>query len=73
MVLYPTVFVVVLMLILPEVDLILLITLINSCKTSSIKISFVLAARPAENLAQVVFRQSFVIQQVRTRFLCCET
>jgi len=33
----------------------------------------VLAAGLAENLTQVVFRQPFVIQHVRTRLLCCET
>jgi len=37
------------------------ITFITSCKTSSIKIWFVLAAGLAENLTQVVFRQPFVI------------
>jgi len=58
------------MLILPNVDLMLFITFITSCKTSSIKICFVLAAGLAENLAQVVFRQPFVIQHVKTRFLC---
>jgi len=72
-VLFPTVFVVVFVLILPDVDLMLFITFITSCKTSSIKIWFVLAAGLAENLTQVVFRQPFVIQHVRTRFLCCET
>jgi len=61
------------MLILPDVDLILFITFITSCKTSSITIWFVLAAGLAENLTQVVFRQPFVIQHVRTRFLSCET
>jgi len=40
----------------------LFITFITSCKTSSIKIWFVLAAGLAENLAHVVFRQAFVIQ-----------
>jgi len=34
---------------------------------------FVLAAGLAENLTQVVFRQPFVIQHVRARFLSCET
>ena len=72
-VLFPTVFVVAFVLILPDVDLMLFITFITSCKTSSIKIWFVLAAGLAENLTQVVFRQPFVIQHVRTRFLCCET
>jgi len=48
------------------------ITFITSCKTSSIKMWFVLAAGLAENLTQVVFRQPFVIQHVRTRFLNCE-
>jgi len=33
----------------------------------------VLAAGLAENLTQVVFRQPFVIQHVRTRFLSCDT
>jgi len=51
----------------------LFITFIVSCKTSLIKIWFVLAAGLAENLTQVVFRQPFVIQYVRTRFLTCET
>jgi len=59
--------------ILPDVDLMLFITFIASCKTSSIKIWFVLAAGLAENLIQVVFRQPFVIQHVRTRFRSCET
>jgi len=58
------------MLILPDVDLMLFIT---SCKTCSIKIWFVLAAGLPENLTQVVFRQPFVIEHVRTRFLSCET
>jgi len=71
--LFPTVFVVVFMLILPVVDLMLFITFITSCKTSSIKIWFVLAAGLAEKLTQVVFRQPFVIQRVRTRLLSCET
>jgi len=61
------------MLILPDVDFMLFITFITSCKTSSIKIWFVLAARLAENLTQVVFRQSFVIQHARSRLLSCET
>ena len=43
------------------------------CKTSSITIWFVLAAGLAESLTQVVFRQPFVIQHVRTRFVSCET
>jgi len=55
------------MLILPDVDLMLFVTFIATCKTSSIKISFVLPAGLAENLTQVVFRQPFVIQHVRTR------
>jgi len=46
------------MLILPDIDLMLFITF---CKTSSIKIWFVLAAGLAENVTQVVFRQPFVI------------
>jgi len=33
----------------------------------------VLPAGLAENLTQVVFRQPFVIQHVRTRLLRCET
>jgi len=61
------------MLILPDVDLMLFITFITSCKTSSIQIWFVLAAGLADNLTHVVFRQPFVIQHVRTRFLSCET
>jgi len=68
--LFPTVFVVVYMVILPDVDLMLFITFITSYKTSSIKIWFVLeAAGLAENFTQVVFRQPLVIQHVRTRFL----
>jgi len=61
------------MLISPDVDLTLFVTFITTCKTSSIKIWFVLAAGLAENLIQVVFRQPFVIQYVRTRLLSCET
>ena len=61
------------MLISPDVDVTLFITFSTTCKTSSIKIWFVLAAGLAENLTQVVFRQLFVIQKVRTRFLSCET
>ena len=61
------------MIILPGIDLMLFITFITTCKTSSIKIWFVLAAGLAENLTQVVFRQPFVIQHVRTRLLSCET
>jgi len=71
--LLPTVFVVVFMLISPDVDLTLFITFINTCKTPSIKIWFVLTAGLAENLTQVVFRHPFVIQHVRTRLLSCET
>jgi len=37
----------------PDVDLTLFITFITICKTSSIKIWFVLAAGLAENLTQV--------------------
>jgi len=70
--LFPTVFVVVFMLIFPDVDLMLYITLITSFETSLIKIWFVVAAGLAENLTQVVFRQPFVIQHVRTRFISCE-
>jgi len=51
----------------------LLIAFITSCKMSSIKIWFVLAAGLAENLIQVAFCQSFVIQHVRTRLLNCKT
>jgi len=61
------------MLISPDVGLTLFITFITTCKTSSIKIRFVLAAGLTENLTQVVFRQPFVIQHVRTRLLSCET
>jgi len=61
------------MLISPDVDLTPLVTFIATCKTSSIKIWFVLAAGLAENLIQVVFRQRFVIQHVRTRLLSWET
>jgi len=61
------------MLISSDVDLSLFVTFITTCKTSSIKIWFVLAAGLAENLTQVVFRQPFVIQYVRTRLLSCET
>ena len=61
------------MLISPDVDLTLFVTFITTCKTSSIKIRFVLAAGLAENLTQVVFRQPFVIQHVRTRLLSYET
>jgi len=71
--LVPTVFVVVFMLISPAVNLTLFITFITTCKTSSNKIWFVLAAGLVENLTQVVFRQPFVIQHVRTRLLSCET
>ena len=39
----------------------LFIIFITTCKTSSIKIVFVLATGLAENLTQVVFRQLFVI------------
>ena len=49
------------------------ITFITFCKTSSIKIWFVLPAGLAENLTQVIFRQPFVIQHARTRLLSCET
>ena len=44
-----------------------------TCKTSSINIWFVLAAGLVENLTQVVLRQSFVIQHVRTWLVSCET
>ena len=49
-----------------------LITFFTTCKTSSIKIWFVLATRLADK-TQVVFRRPFVIQHVRTRLLNCET
>ena len=61
------------MLISPDVDLTLFVTFITSCKTSSIIIWFVLPAGLAENLTQVVFRQPFVTQHVSTRLLSCET
>jgi len=48
------------MLILPDIDLMLFIIFINNCKTSSIKIWFVLAKGLAETLTQVVFRQPFI-------------
>jgi len=60
------------MLISPDVDLTLFVTFITTCKTSSIKFWFVLAAGLADNLTKVVFRQPFVIQHVRTRLLSCE-
>ena len=44
-----------------------------SCKTPSIIIWFVLATGLADNMTQVIFRQPFVIQQVRTRLLNSET
>jgi len=40
---------------------------------SSIKIWFVLATGLTENLTQVVIRQPFMIQHLRTRLLNCET
>ena len=43
------------------------------CKMSSIKIWFVLATGLTENLTQVVIRQPFMIQHLRTRLLNCET
>jgi len=49
---------------LPDVNLMLFITFITSCKASSIKIWFVLAEGLDENLTHVVFRQPFVIQHV---------
>jgi len=61
------------MLISPDVDLTLFVTFITTCKTSSIKTWFVLAAGLADNLTKAVFRQSFVIQHVRTRLLSSET
>ena len=42
-------------------------------ETSSMKTWFVLATGLAENLTQLVFREPFVIQHVRTRSLNCET
>ena len=42
------------------------LTFFTTCQTPSIKILYVLAIRPAENLTRVVFRQPFVIQYVRT-------
>jgi len=57
------------MLISPDVDLTLFITFITTSKTSSINFWFVLAAGLADKLTQVVFRQPFVIQHVRTRLL----
>jgi len=71
--LFLTVFVVVFMLISPDVDLTLFVIFITTCKTSSIKFWFVLPAGLAENLTQVVFRQPLLIQHVRTRLLSCET
>jgi len=71
--LFLTVFVVVFMLISPDVYLTLFVTFITTCETSSIKILFVLPAGLAENLTQVVFRRPFVIQHARTRLLSCET
>jgi len=61
------------MLISPDVDLTLFVTFTTTFKTSSIKIWFVLPAGLAEKLTQVVFRQPFVIQHVKTRLLNCET
>jgi len=61
------------MLISPDIDLMLFVTFITTCKTSSIKIWLVLPVGLAENLNQVVFRQPFVIQHVGTRLLSCET
>ena len=57
------------MLISPDVYLALFVTYVTTCKRPSIKIWFVLPAGLAENLTQVVFRQPFVIQHVRTRLL----
>jgi len=42
-------------------------------KRLKLKIWFVLATGLAKNLTQLVFRQRFVIQHVRTRSLHCET
>jgi len=53
------------MFVLPDVDLMLFITFITSCKTS-IKIWFVLTPGLAESLTHVIFCQPFVIQHVRT-------
>ena len=44
----------------------------TTCKTSSIKIWFLLATGLTDK-TQVVFRRPFVIQHVRTRLLNCET
>ena len=41
-----------------------LITFSTTCKTSSIKISFLLATRLAKNLTQVFFHELFVVQHV---------
>ena len=43
-----------------------------TCETSSMKKCFVLATGLPENLTQVVFRQPFGIQHVRTRSLNCK-
>jgi len=44
----------------------LFISFIITCKTSSIKIWFLLVVRLAENFTQLVFCQPFVIQHVGT-------
>ena len=44
-----------------------------ACESSSIQNLFVLTIGLAENLNQMVFRQTFVIQHVRTRSLKCTT
>jgi len=59
------------LLILPDVDTMHFVTFFITCETSSIKNWF--APGLAENLTQMVFRQPFVIQHVRTRSLNCET
>ena len=62
----PLFFAVVVFFILPDNDLMLFYYFFTACKTSSIKLWFVLATGLAENLTQVVFHQPFVIQHVRT-------
>jgi len=59
------------LLILPDVDSMHFVTFFTTCETSSMKNCFVLATGRAENLNQVVFRQPFVIQHVRTQSLNC--
>ena len=59
--------------ILPDVDSMHFVTFLLRVKRLQFKIWFVLATGLAENLTQVIFRQPFVIQHVRTRSLNCET